>query len=76
LDLKLLLLNVDVQARHNRTNVAAADGLERIDAGTIERVWRDLLPGPIPRPTTAAAADDGLVPPVNPRVRVVRRLGE
>ena len=55
---------------------AAADGLERIDAGTIERVWRDLLPGPIPRPTTAAAADDGLVPPVNPRVRVVRRLGE
>lgn len=55
---------------------AAADGLQRVDAGAIERAWRELLPDP-PRacPPPTADADDA-PPPVNPRVRVVRRLGE
>lgn len=55
---------------------AAADGLERIDAGTIERVWRDLVPGPVMR---APSLTDGVEPqdaPTNPQVRVVRRLGD
>lgn len=55
---------------------ASADGLERVDAGTIERAWRELAPDPAPRLSVPASADDEPSVPVNPRVRVVRRLGE
>lgn len=55
---------------------ASADGLEQVDAGTIERAWRELAPDPAPRLSVPAPADDEPSVPVNPRVRVVRRLGE
>lgn len=58
---------------HLALAAAAGDHLDRVDAATIERAWRELAPG-------AAAhwpdmpADDLDEPAVNPRVRVVRRL--
>ena len=55
---------------------AAADGLECVDAGTIERAWRELVPEPATRPAGLAPTDDDPHPPINTRVRVVRRLGE
>jgi hypothetical protein len=55
---------------------AAGDGLDRVDAATVERTWRELsTAGSAGReteaeddPSTADAAAD------QPRVRVVRRL--
>jgi hypothetical protein len=55
---------------------ASADGLERVDAGTIERAWRELAPDPAPRSSVPAPVEDEPSLPVNARVRVVRRLGE
>jgi hypothetical protein len=55
---------------------ASADGLERVDAGTIERAWRELAPDSAPRSSFPAPAEADPGPAVNPRVRVVRRLGE
>jgi type II secretory pathway predicted ATPase ExeA len=55
---------------------AAGDGLEQIDAATVERVWRELAPTAgveQPQETLTEVEDDG-PPPANPRVRVVRRL--
>ncbi len=51
---------------------AAGDHLDRVDAATIERAWRELAPDATPRPN--APADEADEPAVNPRVRVVRRL--
>ena len=65
---------------------AAGDGLSQIDAATVERAWRELVPSaapPAPVPDAANSAglaviaddaDDGEEPPGEPRVRVVRRL--
>jgi general secretion pathway protein A len=55
---------------------AAADGLDRVDAATVERIWRDLLPdhGVPAAPNAATAADEELPP--NSRVRSIRRLGD
>jgi len=57
---------------------AAAEGLDRIDAATVERVWRELSPQ---APGPAGAAEAGRDRDANdapceepPRVRVVRRL--
>ena len=55
---------------------ASADGLGSVDAGTIERAWRELVPDSTPRPSFPAPAGDEPSLPANPRVRVVRRLGE
>jgi type II secretory pathway predicted ATPase ExeA len=49
---------------------AAGDAAERVDAATVERAWRELFPAGI-----VADATESEEPPVNPRVRVVRRLG-
>ncbi|RLS34126.1 MAG: hypothetical protein DWH79_05205 [Planctomycetota bacterium] len=48
---------------------AAGDGLENVDAATVERAWRDLRPRM--SPASVNGASDQLV---NPQVRVVRRL--
>jgi len=55
---------------------AEADGLDRVDAATVERTWRDLLPdqGMAESPIAGSGADPEL--PANPRIRSVRRLGE
>ena len=55
---------------------ASADGLGSVDAGTIERAWRELVPDSSPRPSCPTPAGDEPSLPANPRVRVVRRLGE
>ena len=55
---------------------ASADGLGSVDAGTIERAWRELVPDSSPRPSCPAPAGDEPSLPANPQVRVVRRLGE
>ncbi|MEI6239358.1 MAG: AAA family ATPase [Planctomycetia bacterium] len=52
---------------------AAGDHLERVDAATIERAWRELAPDAL-MPGPGMAGDDPDEPAVNPRVRVVRRL--
>lgn len=49
---------------------AAGDDVERIDAATIERVWRELAPTEQPADTSAAAEP----PAAATHVRVVRRL--
>mgnify|MGYP006272099147 CR=1 FL=1 len=53
---------------------AAGDGLDRVDAATIERAWRELAPDTAEwtRPEAAETAAAGDREP--PRVRVVRRL--
>jgi general secretion pathway protein A len=59
---------------------AAGDGLPQVDAATIERAWRELVPSPAfaSRPVDPAEAplieEDDITLPVNPRVRAVRRL--
>jgi type II secretory pathway predicted ATPase ExeA len=63
---------------------AAGDGLDKVDAATVERTWRELAPASGPTVQAAdASVDDGDAaegiadhdaPPANPRVRVVRRL--
>ncbi len=55
---------------------AAADGLDRVDAATVERTWRDLLPdqGIATAPSAGVITDVEL--PANPRMRSVRRLGD
>jgi len=59
---------------------AAGDGLEKVDAATVERAWRELAPSSAV-PQTASDADratsddaDDEPPQANPHVRVVRRL--
>ena len=58
--------------------VGAATGIDRVDAATVERAWREL--GPVDRSVPPRADADTPVaeaaPPGSPRVRVVRRLGE
>ena len=60
---------------HLALAAAAGDGLEQVDAATVERAWRELSPSAF---TTIAGretqADDSDEPIVAPRVRVVRRL--
>lgn len=58
---------------HLALAAAAGDGLERIDAATVERAWRELEPSAA-LPAADRDGEDGEEPPVNPRVRVVRRL--
>ena len=58
---------------------AAGDGLERVDAATVERAWRELVPASAPASAAGdadrASADAAATPaPANPHVRVVRRL--
>jgi type II secretory pathway predicted ATPase ExeA len=51
---------------------AAGDGLDAVDAGTVERAWRELAPDAAwPRAERSLAVADG----DPPRVRAVRRLG-
>jgi type II secretory pathway predicted ATPase ExeA len=53
---------------------AAGDGLGTVDAATVERAWRELMP--VERPVAAAAEVRGTGDPDRPAtVRVVRRLG-
>jgi general secretion pathway protein A len=49
---------------------AAGDAAEQVDAATVERAWRELFPA-----GGAPATAEPTEPAVNPRVRVVRRLG-
>ncbi len=51
---------------------AAGDGLEQIDAATIERVWRELAPAD--HPPVAADAPEQQASGTTASVRVVRRL--
>jgi type II secretory pathway predicted ATPase ExeA len=51
---------------------AAGDGLEQIDAATIERVWRELAPAE--RPVAEDIPADEQTSPSQASVRVVRRL--
>ena len=59
---------------------AAGDGLDRVDAATVERAWRELslaAAGEIRDavvPDDAVTESDGDSAPIQPRVRVVRRL--
>ncbi len=57
---------------HLALAAAAGDHLDRVDAATIERAWRELAPDAPRRPSSPADEPDE--PAVNPRVRVVRRL--
>jgi len=57
---------------------ATGDGVDRVDAAMVERVWRELAPNP-PSGTHAADGAGDMPPessatPALPRVRVVRRL--
>lgn len=55
---------------------AAGDGLEAIDAATIERVWRELAPDTACRERTPGADEESPTQASAPhRVHVVRRLG-
>lgn len=47
---------------------AAGEGLERVDAATVERAWRELLP------SDAAHEADAATDAARPQVRAVRRL--
>lgn len=58
---------------HLALAAAAGDGLEQIDAATVERAWRELEPSAA-MPLTGPGGEDPEEPPVNPQVRVVRRL--
>jgi hypothetical protein len=49
---------------------AAGEGLDRVDAATVERAWRELLPEEVP--VELRAADEP--PATRPTVRAVRRL--
>jgi general secretion pathway protein A len=53
---------------------AAGDGLETIDAATIERVWRELSPDTAAWTRDAVVDAEPAAPAAAPRVRVVRRL--
>lgn len=58
---------------------AAGDGLDKVDAATVERAWRELVPanGPVAEAALEVADDEAErdeLPPANPHVRVVRRL--
>jgi len=62
---------------------AAGDGLPHVDAGTVERAWRELAPlgggqadrnTPQERPSGDAAGPEGPAETIHPQVRVVRRL--
>lgn len=66
------------QLAHLAIAAASGDGLERVDAAVIERVWRELAPvatsRPAPEPRTMEADDDEPADKPRPQVRVVRRL--
>lgn len=51
---------------------AVGEGLSHVDAATVERAWRELLPAEIPTDASAAGGGDDAV--AEPRVRAVRRL--
>ena len=59
---------------------AAGDGLERVDAATVERAWRELSMAAAGEGREAITQDDDVLQPgadrgsFQPRVRVVRRL--
>ena len=58
---------------------AAGDGLDKVDAATVERAWRELVPagGTVAETSLEITDDEGerdAPPPANPHVRVVRRL--
>ena len=59
---------------------AAGDGLDRVDAATVERAWRELSLAAAGEIREAVVPDDDLTEsdgdsaPIQPRVRVVRRL--
>lgn len=55
---------------------AEADGLDAIDAATIERIWRELTPDSGPSATAPGNETSAMPAPHVPRVRVVRRLGD
>lgn len=58
---------------HLATVAAAGEGLERIDASVVERVWRELAADVLPSgPVETGDADAAATP--RPRVRVVRKL--
>jgi len=60
---------------HLALAAAAGDGLEQVDAATVERAWRELSPAARPLGIDAdTEAHDPDEPAVQPRVRVVRRL--
>jgi len=50
---------------------AAGEGLDRVDAGTVERAWRELVPDHGCQPTASAAAT---APPSAAPIRPVRKL--
>jgi len=59
---------------------AAGDGLDRVDAATVERAWRELSLAAAGEIRDAVVPDDNVTEsdgdsaPIQPRVRVVRRL--
>lgn len=53
---------------------ASGDGIDTIDAATIERAWRELAPDTAAWTRPDAPAADAVPPPHAPQVRVVRRL--
>jgi type II secretory pathway predicted ATPase ExeA len=59
---------------HLALAAAAGDRLGRVDAATVERAWRELVPDAAPPSRTHLVDDDSAEPVANPRVRVVRRL--
>jgi Holliday junction resolvasome RuvABC ATP-dependent DNA helicase subunit len=60
---------------HLALTAAAGDGLEQVDAATVERAWRELAPSAcMPGADRETQTDDPDEPAIAPRVRVVRRL--
>jgi type II secretory pathway predicted ATPase ExeA len=59
---------------HLALAAAAGDRLGRVDAATVERAWRELVPDAATPSKTHLVDDDSAEPVANPRVRVVRRL--
>ena len=60
---------------HLALAAAAGDGLEQVDAATVERAWRELAPSAcMPGADRETQTDDPDEPAIAPRVRVVRRL--
>jgi hypothetical protein len=53
---------------------AAGDGVDTIDAATIERAWRELAPDTAAWTRPDAPILDAAASPQAPQVRVVRRL--
>ena len=68
------------QLAHLALAAAAGDGLDRVDAATVERAWRELSLAAAGEIRDAVVPDDDVTEsdgdsaPIQPRVRVVRRL--